>query len=326
MMIGDENMGKFMLKRIIRGIFTFFIAITITFVILRCIPSSPVSIMLDGTGMTQESIDKITKDFALDQPYHIQYVRYISNLFKGDLGLSFSTKEPVLDILLQRLPWTLLLVILVQINCLLNGIPLGVATAKRYGSLFDVVVNIFAIIGSSIFVPSFGVALLCIFGVKFPIFPIGGSHAPGLKGIRYFFDVCWHMILPVVTLTFVNLASYVLLMRSSMIDVMKKDYIRTAYSKGMVENRVIWVHGVRNALIPTVTVSSSQASALIGGSVLTETVFSYPGVGRLIYEAVSKLDYPVIQGAFLVLSIIVICINIITDLIYLKLNPTIKFS
>lgn len=318
-------MNKYIVKRIIRGAITFWTAITVTFLIVRLTPSNPVTIMLDSNATT-ESIAKLTQDFGLDKPLYVQYIKYIGNLFQGNLGVSFSTRQPVMDLLIERLPWTLLLMITVLINCFLLGIPMGVAAACKKGKTIDHVINIFAVFGTSIFIPSFGITMLYIFGVKFPVLPIGGSHTPGTEGIEYVLDVYKHMILPVATLTFVNLANYVLYIRSSMVSILEESYIRTARSKGMSEQRVVWKHGVRNALIPTITMTGYLISTMIGGSLLTETIFSYPGVGRLVYEAVGKLDYPVLQGAFLMLAVMVVVMGIFTDLLYARLDPRIKLT
>lgn len=319
-------MTSFILKRILRGFITFMVAATITFLILRLMPSNPVSIMVDPR-MTQVQIDQLMHDFGLDKPYLEQYLIYMKNIFTGDLGVSFSSKQPVINLLMARLPWTVLLLLCVLANNFIWGIPLGVLSAYFKNTWIDRVINIFIVIGTSIFVPSLGITLLYFFGVKYPLLPIGGSRTPGVGGgLAYILDVTRHLILPVLTLTIVNLANYVLYMRASMIDIMNQDYIRTARSKGMKESRVIWRHGVRNGLIPTVTMTGLLISTMVGGSILTESVFSYPGIGRLIYESVNKLDYPVLQGAFLTLSLTVIIVGIITDLIYAKLDPRIKLD
>jgi peptide/nickel transport system permease protein len=214
----------------------------------------------------------------------------------------------------------------VIINCFIWGIPVGVAAARRRNTWLDRAINVFTVIGTSVFVPSLGVSLLYLFGLKFPILPIGGTHTPGVRGAEYVIDVVRHMILPVCTLTFVYLANYVWYMRASMIEILHEDYMRTARSKGMTENRAVWRHGVRNALIPTVTMTGLLMGAMVGGSILTETVYAYPGVGRMIYEAVQRLDFPVLQGAFLMLAFVVIFLGVIVDILYILLDPRINLG
>ena len=318
-------MGTYLLKRLARGFVTFFAAATVTFLILRLMPSDPATVMMDPR-MSQRDINMMLHDFGLDKPIPTQYGIYLKNLIHGNLGISFHTRAPVGRMLMERLPWTLLLMACVLVNCFVWGVPIGVIAARRRDSWIDRLINVFTVIGASVFVPSLGVSLLYLFGLKFPILPIGGTHTPGVTGLAYLTDVVRHMILPVITLTFVYLANYVWYMRASMLDILQEDYIRTAKSKGMRESRVVWRHGVRNALIPTVTMTGLLLGAMIGGSILTETVYAYPGIGRMIYEAVQRLDFPVLQGAFLMLAFVVIFLGVAVDLIYAKLDPRIDLN
>jgi peptide/nickel transport system permease protein len=288
-------------------------------------PSDPATVMMDPR-MSRQDIERMLHDFGLDRPIPVQYGYYLKNIAQGNLGLSFHTRAPVGLMLMERIPWTLLLMFCVMVNCFIWGIPIGVAAARRRNSLLDHGINIFTVIGTSVFVPSLGVSLLYLFGLKFPILPIGGTHTPGITGAAYVADVVRHMILPVFTLTFVYLANYVWYMRASMIEILHEDYMRTAKSKGMKESRMVWMHGVRNALIPTITMTGLLMGAMVGGSILTETVYAYPGVGRMIYEAVQRLDFPVLQGAFLMLSLVVIVLGVIVDLLYMILDPRINLG
>lgn len=319
-------MRKYLVSRLVRSVLTLFAAATLTFVVLRCMPSDPVSVIVNDSFMNQADVDRLMHEFGLDQPRWTQYLLYLKNLCAGNLGVSFSTRRPVLDMLLERLPWTMLLVTAVMVNSLLLGVLLGTLAADHRGRWQDHLINAAAVIGTSVFVPSAGVFLLYFFGVKLSILPIGGAYTPGTAGFARILDVAHHLVLPVATLTIVNLAGYVLYVRTSLSEVLQKEYIRTAQSKGMPHRRVVWVHGVRNTLVPTVTMGGILAGNLVGGSLLTETIYSYPGLGRLIYEAVGKMDYPVLQGAFLMLAATVIVIGIVTDLLYLHLNPKIRLE
>lgn len=319
-------MRKYLRKRIVKGIITLFITITLTFLILRLMPSDPTTMLMDAR-MTEAQRQQMLVDFGLDKSLLMQYVTYIGNLFQGDLGISFMQKRPVLDIILDRLPWTLLLMAITQIITLLVGIPLGIFSGYRRGSKVDHVINALSIFGISIFIPWLGFTLLYVFGYRLAILPIGGAYTPGAEGgFGFIVDVAKHLILPVISLFFIYLANYVLYTRGSVIDVLSEDYIRTARSKGMKEKRVIWKHATKNAMIPTVTSAGLMLGSMVGGAVLTETVFAYPGVGRMIYQAVGQQDFPVLQGAFIILAFSVIIMNIVTDLICAYLDPRIKLD
>ncbi len=319
-------MLKYLSKRLIRGFITFFISVTLVFWILRLMPGDPATLLIDPT-MTLEELNRIKADFGLDEPEIVQYFKYITQLFtQGNVGNSFTYKMPVTDLLMTRLPWTLLLMCLTQLCTMLIGIPLGILSAYKRGSLTDQVINSLCTFGISVFVPWLGITLLYFFGFKIPLFPIGGAYTPGVSDADKFMDILHHLALPVITLTIVNLANYVMYMRASMVDVLSEDYIRTARSKGMTETRVVLKHGMRNALIPTITMSGMMLATMVGGAVLTETVYSFPGVGRMIYDAVSQQDYPVLQGAFIVLALTVIIMNILIDLVYMFLDPRIKLG
>lgn len=319
-------MRKFLLLRSARALITVFIAITITFLILRVMPGDPTTMMLDER-MPEEVRQKLLQDFGLDKNLFIQYLVYLKQLFFNiDLGTSFVFREPVLDIILTRLPWTLLLMGSAILITTLIGIPLGVTAAYRKGTFTDHIINAFSIFGIAIFIPWLSVLLLYFFGLKIPLFPIGGAVEQNTEGWDYIWSVTQHLILPVFTLTIVHLANYVLYMRASMVDVLSEDYIRTARAKGIKERTVVWRHAVRNAMLSTVTMMGLQFGTIVGGAILTETVFAYPGLGRLIYEAVQQHDYPVLQGTFLILAVTVVVVNIITDIIYTYLDPKIKFN
>lgn len=232
-----------------------------------------------------------------------------------------------MSVLMQKLPWTLLLLVIVVILALAIGIPVGMAAAKRKGKLFDKLVNIVVMFGISVFVPFLSFALLFLFAHLFKIFPTGGAYTPPpAQGVAYYIDVLKHAVLPATTLLLANMASIVMYTRSSMLDVLNEDYIRTAYSKGLDDKAVTRVHALKNAMIPTVTVTGIMVGTLIGGAVMTETIFAWPGIGRLVYDSVAALDYPVLQGAFIVLAITVVIMSIITDLVVAWLDPRIKLG
>lgn len=319
-------MGRYIGKRVFKGFVTFLITVTLTFIIVRLMPSDPATLLMDAR-MTEAQRQQLLMDFGLDKPLIVQYATYIKNLFQGDFGISFMQKRPVADIIMDKLPWTLLLMIITQVVTMAVGIPLGIYSGYKRGSKFDQAVNTIAILGISIFVPWLAFTLLYFFGFKLAILPVGGAYTPGLDvGLEYFLDVGKHLILPVVTLMLIHLANYVLYTRGSVIDVLSEDYIRTARSKGMKEKRVLWKHASKNAMVPTVTAAGLMLGSMVGGAVLTETVFAYPGVGRMVYQAVSQQDFPILQGSFIILSLSVIIMNIITDVLLAYLDPRIKLS
>jgi peptide/nickel transport system permease protein len=203
---------------------------------------------------------------------------------------------------------------------------LGVIAAYRKGSFLDQAINALSILGIALFIPWLGIILLYFLGLKIPWFPIGGAVTVGVEGWDYIWDATHHLVLPVVSLTIVHLASYVLYMRASTIDVLNEEYIRTARAKGLKERVVLWRHAVRNSLLSTVTMMGLQLGAIVGGAILTETVFAYPGLGRLIYEAVKEHDYPILQGTFLILAVTVVVVNILTDIVYSYLDPKITYN
>ena len=319
-------MGRYVAQRIYKGFITLLITITITFLILRLLPADPAMIML-GERATEEQRATLIANFGLDKPLWQQYLMYLGRLAQGDFGISFYQRRPVIDIINEKLPWTLLLMVTTQLVTMAVGIPLGIYSGYKRGSLFDQIVNAVAIFGISIFVPWLGFTLLYFFGYKLPIFPVGGAYTVGIEGTwERIMDIGRHMILPVVTLMVIYLANYVLYTRGSIIDVMQEDYIKTARSKGMKESRVLWRHAAKNAMIPTVTMAGLMLGRMVGGAVLTETIYAYPGVGRMIYQAVGQQDYPVLQGAFIILAVSVIVMNILTDIAIVYLDPRIKLE
>ena len=228
---------------------------------------------------------------------------------------------------MQKLPWTLLLLVIVVVLALLIGVPIGMAAARRKGKAFDKIVNIGVMVGVSIFVPFLSFGLMYVFAYLLKLLPTSGAYTPPpAEGFAYIIDVLKHAILPATTLLLANIATIVMYTRNSMLDVLNEDYIRTAYSKGLDEKTVIHRHALKNAMIPTVTVTGIMIGTLVGGSVMTETIFAWPGIGRLVYDSVASLDYPVLQGAFIILAVTVVIINILTDLVVAWLDPRIKLG
>ena len=313
------------LRRVAHGLVTLWFAITITFLLLRLLPGDPAT-AIASTNMDATMRQELLTKYGLTESLPIQYGKYLVQLVQGNLGTSFSQSEPVSTVLMARLPWTLLLTGSALVVTVAVGIPLGVVAATHAKGALDRVVQVVGVVGQSLFVPSVGIFFLYILGLKLKWFPIGGKYDENVYGVAWYLNVAWHLVLPCATLALVSLGSYVLILRSTLIESLGEDFCTLARAKGTPERIVVWKHGLRNALLPTTTLLGLQLGFMVGGSVLTETIFAYPGVGRAIYESVIRLDFPVLQGAFVLLAATVVVANMITDLAYGLLDPRVRTS
>jgi len=316
----------FVLRRFGRGLLTIWFAVTVTFLMLRLLPGDP-ALAIASPNMTPEIRAGLLTQYGLDEPLPVQYVKYLGQLLRGNLGVSFSQGVDVTDALMAQLPWTLLLVGAALVVTVILGIPLGVLAAAKAGGVLDRVVQIVAVTGQSLFVPSVGILLLYVFGLQLGWFPIGGAYTDGTYGGEWYLSVVAHLVLPCLSLVLVQLGAYVLTVRSTLIEALGEDYVTLARANGLPHRRVLWKHALRNALLPTTTLIGLQICLyLVGGVILIETVYAYPGIGRGIYDAVVRLDFPVLQGAFLLLAVVVVVVNMITDIVYGLLDPRVKAS
>lgn len=314
----------FVLKRLGRGVVTIWFAVTVTFLLLRLLPGDP-ALAVASPNMTPEIRAGLLAQYGLDEPLPVQYVKYLGQLLHGNLGVSFSQGIDVTDALMDRLPWTLVLVGAALVVTVIIGIPLGVLAASRAGGALDRAVQVVAVTGQSLFVPSIGILLLYVFGLQLGWFPIGGAYTDGTYGGQWYLSVLAHLVLPCLSLVLVQLGAYVLTVRSTLMEALGEDYVTLANANGLPYRRVLWKHALRNALLPTTTLIGLQICLyLVGGVILTETVYAYPGIGRGIYEAVIRLDFPVLQGAFLLLAGVVVVVNMLTDIVYGVLDPRVK--
>jgi peptide/nickel transport system permease protein len=316
-------MFQYIVLRVVKGVLTFLAAVTVTFLVVRLMPGDPTTAFISDS-MTPQDVQALNASLGLDKSLPEQYALFLRNLAHFELGQSFFYKEPVSDIIAPRLAWTLLLIGTSLFITLLIGIPLGVHTATHKGKWLDQTVSTMIVLGISVFIPLLAFVLVYVFSLELGLTPVGGAFTPDVEDSELIGDVVRHMILPTATLVVVNLAQIVLYTRSSMLDVLKEDYIRTARAKGVSDRGVTWGHALRNAMIPTVTVTGLMLGKMVAGAVLTETVFSWPGVGSMIYEAVQKQDFPLLQGAFIVLAFSVILMTLMTDLVVAWLDPRIK--
>lgn len=308
-------MTKYYLRKILAAAATIWLILSLAFIGIRMTPGDPALVILEDYA-TPERLAELRRYLGLDQPLHIQYVRYLMKVFHGDLGRSFRTNRPVLNDLLQQYPYTLTLAVSSLLFSLPIGIPLGILAAVKRNSFLDV----FAMLGSTIWlsVPSFwfGLLLIIVFAVRLNLFPVVGAGNPSDPS-----SVFKALILPTVALGARDAAILARLTRSAMLDILSEDYIRTARAKGLKENIVIGVHGLRNALLPIASILGVNAISLLGGTVVTETVFSRPGVGSLLIIAAGQRDYPLVVGSIFLYSFAVVGVNLVTDIIYGVIDP-----
>lgn len=306
-------MLKYIIKKIIFTCIVLVGAATCAFLLLHAIPGDTAE-ALAGPQATVEDVDNLRRAMELDQPLGKQYVSYMGNLLHGDLGYSYRTNKPVMEILRSAWPATLQLAVCSMIVAVLLGVPIGIFAAIHRGKIGDTIAMVAAFLGVSM--PSFWLALLLIieFSVNHNWFPFYGR-----EGISSF-------VLPSLTLGLGVAANIARLTRTSMLEVLGQDYIRTAKGKGVKNRKIIWVHALRNAAVPVVTIIGLQFGVLLGGQVVTETVFSWPGIGRMIVDALNTRDLQIVQGGILILAVIFTLINLITDLVYALLDPRIRYS
>jgi peptide/nickel transport system permease protein len=313
----------YFLQRLLRGLVTIWFAVTVTFFLVRLLPGDPV-LAVASSSMTEEIRLQQLRDFGLDRPLAVQYWAYMRELVQGNLGISFLRNQPVATVLLERLPWTLLLTGMALVMTLVIGVPLGVLAATHARGWVDRIIQVAGVVGKSLFVPSLGVFLLYTLGLMAGLFPIGGAVNPDLAGVDRYISIAHHLVLPCFSLVLTQLSAYVLTLRATLIEALGEEYCDLARAKGTPERVVLWKHALRNALLPTATLVGLQIGFLVGGSVLVETIYAYPGVGRAIYEAVGQLDYPVLQGAFVLLAMTVVVANLMTDFAYGFLDPRVR--
>ena len=310
----------YILRRLAATVPVMFVVAVLVFLMLRLTPTDPAAIIA-GDSATSDEIAQVRTRLGLDQPIHLQFFIWIGRLLQGDFGESFFFKKTVASLIADRLEPTLALCILTIILAVLIAVPLGVLAAYRQGSLVDRMVMGFSVMGFS--VPAFvtGYALIYLFAIKLNWFPVQGYQriADGFGGFLY------RLLLPALTLSVIYVALIARMTRTSMLEVLSEDYIRTARAKGQVERKVLFRHALRNAAVPIVTVIGLGVAILIGGVVVTESVFTLPGLGRLTVDAVLARDYPTIQAVILLFSLVYVMINLAVDLLYTVLDPRIRY-
>ena len=295
----------------------------IIFMVLHLAPGDPAEIML-GSQATQADLARLRADLGLTEPLHVQYVRWLGLVVRGDLGRSIWMKRPVLAEVLGRFQATLVLTGAALLLSTVGGVALGVASATRPNSLLDRLSAVASLFGASMPVFWLGIVLMVVFALWLGWLPASGMFSP--YGGGDLGDLLVHLVLPAVTLAAASVTIIARLTRSTMLETLGQDYIRTARAKGVVERAVVLRHGLKNALIPIVTVVGVQAGYLLGGAVLTETVFAWPGVGTLMVQGILARDFPLVQGCVLVVALSFVLINLAVGLLYAWLDPRIRYE
>ena len=335
-------MGKFIIRRLLLLIPILLGLSVLIFLFIRLLPGDPASTIL-GERATPENIIRVREALGLDRPLHEQYFDYLGGLLSGDLGRSFLSNRDVVDDFLQRFPATIELTVTAMTFALVLGIPLGMITAKRRGTWIDNGGTVLSLIGISIPIFFLGLMLKWLFAIQWPILPDSGRidlihyYFPSVTNMMTvdaiiagewggFVDALRHLVLPGITLGTIPLAIIMRITRASVVDVLNEDYVRTAHAKGLSQGTVDKRHVLRNAMLPVVTVIGLQTGLLMGGAILTETIFGWGGVGKWMYDAVVANDYQIIQSGVLLLAFIFVFVNLIVDVSYAFLNPKIRYS
>ena len=305
-------MYRYIVRRLIHGVLVLVVITFLTFGLLH-LGGDPVSLMAPDY-FSEEDIAELQRKMGLDQPFHVQYLKYMQNLAQGDFGTSFMQRRPALPIVLDRLPPTLLLASASLLLTVIVSIPLGVLGAIRRGSAWDRSSLVLAMSGKAVPNFWFGVMLIIVFSIWLGWLPSFGAGS-------------WqHIIMPTITLALGNVAIITRIVRSSMIDTLGQDYVRTARAKGITERAVILGHAFRNTSLPTVTVIGLEFGALLSGSVITETVFAYPGIGYLAVQAIRAKDFPIVLSVVLVIAVITLVVTLAVDILYAALDPRVNYQ
>lgn len=332
--------GNYLLRRLGFAAATLAAVLVFNFLLFRILPGDPVKLIIHSPRMTREAQERIRVSFGLDKPLWLdverlkegdvlgaldsQFTTYLGNLLRGELGISFASRQDVSRMLSERVWRTVVLVLAGDVISIVLGMALGMIAAWRRGTRLDAGILLTALFSWAL--PTFFLGIILLILARGRL-PVGGMVTPGLRpedGLTYWLDVGRHMVLPTITMAIVYTGEYVLIMRSGVMEVLAEDYILTAKAKGLSTLRILRSHALKNAMLPMVTMIALTFGYTVGGAIQVETVFSWPGIGRLMYEAVQKRDYPVLQGAFLLLAVSVIVANVVADLLYSFLDPRVK--
>lgn len=321
-------MLAYVLKRLVQIVPILFVIVCVNFLLLHLAPGDPISYLIGDASVSEQFMAELRAQYGFDRPVYEQLWLYLSQVVRGDLGYSFVSREDVSSILLSRLPATFLLLGTQFVLAIIFGTVLGVISASRKGRAVDQGVTMLSLVGFS--VPPFFLAqmLMLIFSLQLEWFPAQGMRSlrANLTGFPAVLDVLHHLVLPAATLTIFNLALIARVTRASMVNTLRLEFIVYARSKGVSERVVVWSHALRNAFLPVITVIGLNFRTLIAGAILTETVFAWPGLGRLTFDSIISRDYPVLMGILLVIGIAVVIGNLLTDIAYAYLDPRVRYQ
>ncbi len=316
------------MKRTIYLLITLLAIMTINFAIFRLMPSNPVALIADRVRLRPEQYQRLAEIYGFDKPIWDQYLRYMVESFQGFYGYSYYTQRPVGIDIMERLPNTLLLIGTSTVLAILIGMAVGIVAAARRGSVVDISAITFGFLGYS--VPTFwlGMIFLLVFGYYLRAFPLRGTMSvpPPTDPLLAVFDTMWHLALPCLTLVIIQFGGNALVMRAAMMDTLTEDYIMMARAKGLDERTVLYRHALKNAMLPMVTVIALSFGFILTGAILTETVYSWHGLGTYIWTSIQGNDYPALQGIFFIVSVMVVLCNFIADIIYGILDPRVRFG
>ncbi len=320
-------MRGYLFNKFVQALITVFIVLVMNFFLFRIMPGDPIRVLIRSPKITSDALERVREQFGLNESKLVQFWIYLKGLFSGDFGTSFNYRQPVLDVIMERVPATVLLVGTATVLSIVIGVTLGVIFAWKRGSKIDVFGLSISLILYSM--PTFWVAIIMvmIFAVYWNIFPLGGMGMPGVFYSSYWAELLSnmrHLFLPAITFALILIGEYVLIMRSSLLEVMREDYMLTARAKGVGNRDLLRRHALPNAMLPVVTLIAINLGFIVGGAIQIETVFSWPGLGRLMYTALTNRDYPVLQGLFLFVTVAVIGANLCADILYRYLDPRVK--
>jgi peptide/nickel transport system permease protein len=325
-------MQTYLIRRTLQAVPLLFVLSILLFMLVRIAPGGPLSQAERNPNITQVQLEVLRTRLGLDQPLYIQYGKWMRNLLaEGDLGESIKTKRPVSEMIGERIPNTLLLVGTAFVLTILMAIPIGALPAKRPYSFFDYTVTTLTFVGQSVPIYWLGLLSILVFYLWLdnpftgePLLPAGGMYSLGSS--KTLTDLLWHMTLPVSVLSLTWVAWYSRFFRAAMLEVLNADYVRTARAKGLAERKVTYVHALRNAIMPLVTMIALDLPTIFAGALFVETIFSWPGMGRLFWEAARGRDYPVLLGVILINAALIVVANIVADLLYALLDPRVRYE
>jgi peptide/nickel transport system permease protein len=321
------ELGRFVLRRLAQAAVTIVCIATLNFLLVHLAPGDAVDVLAGEAGAADARyVAELREKFGLDQPIAVQLGRYLSRLVRLDLGHSFRHQVPVFQLILQRLSPTLLLMVASLSVAFVGGLVLGVTASTRARSPADYVISVLALLAYATPLFWLGLMLIVLLTLKLGLLPAGGMYTIGATQtpLAHALDVLRHLLLPATTLALFYMATYTRLMRASMLEVLGSDFVRTAHAKGLRERTVMTVHALRNALIPVVTALGGILAALIGGALVIEQVFSWPGIGRFTFAAAIAKDYPVVQAGVMIAAVLLVISNILRDIAYAVVDPRIS--